>query len=314
MYKLLISLVLALVAAPLHAQTIIELKKGGTVRGKTVDDYRTDDGMAARLRRDSLEYTDNLRRAFSALHTDSLTEAESCFKAALKLRPDAPGNYVVRYNLALINLARGEGKKAVEQLSDIVKTYPDYYDARLARAEANLQLGHCPEAITDAEALLSNTLIRQPESDMLWRARFVRAAARYELRLYPDARADLQQLLRDKPDNENARLLEALTLQRMGQVNEALNRLNLIVAAHPQSIDALTTRATVLAELEKPALARADYDALIELQPNESAHYIERARMLVRMGNKSEARRDLDRAIALGVPRGVVQSLYNLTR
>lgn len=314
MHKILLILMLLLGAAPLRAQTIIELKKGGTVRGKTVDDYRTDDGMAARLRRDSLAYTDNLRRAFTALHTDSLDEAEDCFKAALRLRPDAPGNYVVRYNLALIDLARGNGKRAVERLNDIVKATPDYYDARLARAEANLQLGHCAEAISDAEALLSNTLMRQPESDMLWRARFVRAAARYELRLYPDARADLQQLLRDKPDNENARLLEALTLQHMGQVNEALNRLNLIVAAHPQSIDALTTRATVLAELGKPALARADYDALIELQPRESSYYVERARMLVKMGEKSAARSDLDRAISLGVPRGVVQSLYNLTR
>ena len=100
----------------------------------------------------------------------------------------------------------------------------------------------------------------------------------------------------------------------MGQPNEALNRLNIIVASNPQSIDALTTRAAVLAELGKPALARADYDALIALQPNESAHYIERARMLVRTGDKSGARRDLDRAISLGVPRGVVQSLYNLTK
>lgn len=314
MSRLIAILLLALSTGLLQAQTIIELKKGGNVRAKTVDDYRTDRGMSERNRQDSITYVDHLRRAFNALHTDSLDEADRRFHAALKLRPDAPGNYIVYYNLALIDLSKGRGSQAVKQLTDIINTHPDYYAARLARAEANLQLAHCKEAISDAETLLSQPELKRISTDILWRARFVRAAARYELRLYPDARADLQQLLRERPASENARILEALTLQRMGQPNEALNRLNIIVASNPQSIDALTTRAAVLAELGKPALARADYDALIALQPNESAHYIERARMLVRTGDKSGARRDLDRAISLGVPRGVVQSLYNLTK
>lgn len=72
----------------------------------------------------------------------------------------------------------------------------------------------------------------------------------------------------------------------MGQPKEALNRLNLIVSAHPDMVDALSTRAAVEAELNMPALARADYDRLVELQPNESAYYIERAKMLLRLGEK----------------------------
>lgn len=95
----------------------------------------------------------------------------------------------------------------------------------------------------------------------------------------------------------------------MGQPKEALNRLNLIVSAHPNMVDALSTRAAVEAELNMPALARADYDRLVELQPNESAYYIERAKMLLRLGEKKAARTDLDKAIKLGVPHGMVQPL-----
>lgn len=309
-------LCLVLLAAPAwgEAQTIIELKRGGGVRAKTVDDYKEEMQMNDRLREDSAAYVDNLRRAFNALHTDSLDEAEKLFREALKQRPGSSGNYVIKYNLGLVDMARGRNAEAVEKLSAIIKDYPAYYVARVARAEANLQLGKAREAIEDAELVMERTEKLNIDLDLARRARFVRAAARYRLRYYPEAHADLQHLLDADPQNENAQILDALTLQQMGQPKEALNRLNLIVRAHPQSVDALTARASVEYELGLNTLARADYDALIALCPDESGYYVERARALIRLEEKLAARRDLDRAIQLGVPRGMVQSLYNLTR
>lgn len=314
MRKIFLVLLLTFMGAQLNAQTIIDLKKGGTVRAKTTDDYSEEMGMRERQSQDSVAYINHLRLAFNALYADSLDEAEKRFKAALKLFPEAAGNQVVYYNLALIKLARGKQSEAVEDLTSIIKDFPDYYDARIARAEARLQLNQAREAIQDAETLLAQPATKGVPEDVLWHARFIRAAARYQLHLYADAYADISILLKEQPENENARILEALALQKMGQNKEALNRLNLIVASNPKSIDALTTRASVLAELEMFALARADYDALIELEPNESDFYVERARMLVQIGEKSAARRDLDKAVSLGVPHGVVQALYNLTR
>lgn len=306
----LVLLLLLLLPAAAGAQTVIELKKGGTVRGKTIDDYRADDTYALRAAKDSVQYVDHLRRAFNALHADSLAEAERLFKDALRLRPDAPGNHIIRYNLGLVDMARGENAKAVERLTDIIKDYPLYFDARLVRAEANLQLGRAAEAVTDAQYVLDATPADGVADDMQDRARFIRGAARYQLRLYPDAHADFQTLLAAQPGNESAQLLDALTLQRMGQNREALNRLNLIVEAHPESVDALSTRAEVEMALEKPALARADYDRLVELYPEESSYRVERARALIALGEKQAARRDLDTAVRLGVPRGMVHALY----
>ena len=299
-----------LLAGTLSAQTIIPLQRGqGGIRSKTVDDYKREQHTDKREQSDSLAYVDNLRRAFNALYADSLWQAETLFNEALKLRPTAEGNHIIKYNLGLVDMARGRNVQAVEKLTAVIKDYPNYFDARLARAEANLQLGRAAEAQDDAQQVLD-----QPELDgitpqLLERARFVRAAARYQLRLFTEAHADLQHIISANPQNTNAQILDALTLQQMGQPKEALNRLNLIVSAHPDMVDALSTRAAVEAELNMPALARADYDRLVELQPNESAYYIERAKMLLRLGEKKAARTDLDKAIKLGVPHGMVQPL-----
>lgn len=311
---LLSALLLALGTTALHGQTIIDLKRGGGVRAKTIDDYKREQQMTERLAGDSVTYVDHLRRAFNALRTDSVDQADRLFKAALKLRPDAPGNYVIHYYLAQIESARGHYDKAIEKFSSLLRDMPDYYDARLGRAEAALQAGKAREAIDDCTLLITPGKLRAVPDDLRRRALFVRAAAQYQLRLFTQTRTDLETLLREEPDNTEAQTLDALTLQKMGQPKEALNRLNLIVAAHPQNVEALTTRAGIEAELEMYALARADYDTLIRLHPTESDYYIERARMLLRLDQKQAARNDLDKAVKLGVPMGVVQALYNLTR
>ncbi len=308
-------LLLSLVSSAAYSQTIIELNRGAKVRSKNADDYRRENGSEAKYRADSLQYTDNLRRAFSALSTDSLSEAAELFKTCLKLRPEAAGNHVIRYNLALIEVAQGQLAQAVKSLSAILDTHPDYHDARLSRAEANLQLGKASEAISDAESLMPlDTRYSTITEEISNRALFIKAAALYQLRRYPDAKANAEKLMRKCPENENAQVLEALCLCRMGQPKEALNRLNFIVAAHPDNVDALSTRAQMEYDQQLYTLARGDYDQLVKLQPEESNWLIERARSLIAHGEKAAARRDLDKAVAQGTPRGVVQALYNLTR
>lgn len=310
-----ILLLLIFSATSLQAQTIIPLQRGGGgVRSKKVDDYKQEMRLDERERNDSIAYVDHLRRAFNALHADSLSEAETLFHQALKLRPDAPGNHVIKYNLGLVDMARGQNADAVKTLTEVIKTYPNYFDARLARAEANLQLGRAQEAVEDAQQVLEKSQFDGITPVILERARFVRAAARYQLRLFNDAHADLRTILADNPQHVNAQILDALTLQQLGQPKESLNQLNLIVSAHPDNVDALSARATVEAELKMYAMARADYDALLQLQPKESAYYIERAKMLIHLGEKKAARTDIDQAIRLGVPQGMVQPLIRLAR
>ena len=65
-------ILLANIPQMVTAQTIIPLERGkGGVRSKTVDDYKEELNMVERQRNDSIQYVDNLRRAFNALHVDS---------------------------------------------------------------------------------------------------------------------------------------------------------------------------------------------------------------------------------------------------
>lgn len=292
-----------------NAQTIIELNKGGNVRAKNMNDYKSDPKYLKRQEKDSLQYIDNLRRAFNALHTDSISQAEKLFKEALQLRPDAPGNHIIKYNLGLLDMARGKNKDAVNTLTEIINKYPNYCEARIARAEANLQLDHANEALEDAELIIEKETLLKPAPDIVEKAHFVKAAARLQLRLYTEAHIELQNIINKNPQNLNSQILDALTLQQMGQPKEALNRLNMIVSANPNNIDALTTRANVEQTLKLFTLARADYDQLITLQPEESSYYIERAKTLLQLGEKKLAQKDLNKAISLGVPQGLVHPL-----
>lgn len=313
MRTLIAALLLALAAAA-HGQTVIDLDRGARLRAKTLDDYRNTPLPNTRAETAEAPYTDHLRRAFSALRSDSLDEAERHFREALALKPEAEGNYVISSYLAQIDAARGRYDKAYEQLNKIVKEHPRYCDARAERGEAALRLGRAAEAETDASWLIAPPETVEVPADLAARARFIRAAARYQLRRYPEARADLHELLLARPDDIDGKLLDALALLRMGQRQEAVNRLNVTVEAHPESDAPLATRASILAELGRDALACADYDTLIQRHPDNAELYPERAKLLLRLGRKQAARADLDTAVRLGITRGTLQPLYNLAR
>lgn len=68
----------------LKSQTVIDLGRGGGVRSKTIDDYTRDqENIRKRQAADSVAYSDCLRRALSALHTDSLAQARKLFEEVL---------------------------------------------------------------------------------------------------------------------------------------------------------------------------------------------------------------------------------------
>jgi tetratricopeptide (TPR) repeat protein len=70
------------------------------------------------------------------------------------------------------------------------------------------------------------------------------------------------------------------------------------IAARPDHVEALVTRARVLVKLEERAAAIRDYSHAIELlaRPNPE-HYIERARALMQLGSEHEALTGLDEGI-----------------
>lgn len=306
----LLLLLLLPAAATSRAQTVIDLKRGGGVRAKTLDDYKIEHKTPRELAIDSLAYNDCLTRAFNELHRDSLQLAEAYFERALKLRPEAVGNGVIRHNLGRIAMARGDLRSAIGTFTDLLRDEPHNYDVRLDRAKAYLELNNAQGAASDCDVLMARAEGVEQKRELY----FLRGAARFQMHLYADARRDLEQVLLLDAGNGNAIVLLALAYERDGQPHEAVNRLNLLLQAQPDNADALLARAGVEARLGQDAAARTDYDAVLRLMPEAADVYVDRARVLIRLGLKGAARKDLETARSMGIPTAALQHLYQQTK
>ena len=295
---LLIILQLFFISA-LYGQTIIDLKPGGGVRSKTVEELRKEEpGMAEKMKADSLQYKDNLTRAFNALYRDSIAQAERLLEEALKLRPNAPSNPIVKHYLARISMAREQYRKAISQLTPLIKDDPNNRQFRFDRGACYLEIKNTKAAMEDCNVIFRGELSQEERIKAL----FLRAAVYSESRHPDKAKVDLEEILDMDPNNESAALLLAFSYKDIGQPQEALNRLNLFVASHNRSIDGLVARAELEEQLKMNDAARADYDKAISIAPKDASLYVSRAKLFVRLGLNTLAQNDLKKAVSLGYP------------
>lgn len=288
--------IILLLLAPLassFAQMIIDLERGGLVRSKGIEDYRKEDPMKARkLREDSIAYNDCLNRALNAMYRDSLNEAKDMLNDALRLRPDAPSNYIVRHYLARIDMATGDFRKAAEKLSELLKQNPKDKEIRHERAVCYLEAGNARMALEDCQILVEKALSQEEKV----RALFLRIAVYDALRLYQQERDDLAEILRMDPMNQSASLLLAMNYAKSGQNGVAMQKVSEYIAKFPQSAEGYAARAEMEATQEQWELARADYDKAVALNPEEPTYYMARAKVLDKIGLSAAARRDREAA------------------
>ena len=275
------------ITTPLMAQTVIDLDNGGSVRAKTLNDYDREAHIKS-AKADSVRYADCLKRAFSALHCDSLPEAKTFFQEALKLRPTAEGNYIVEQHLGEIAEVEGQLSEAERHYTQALKQKPDAHNIRTARAIARLRLHHFAESKNDCDALLA----LMPPKEERTRLLFIRASAFMGMRHSREASKDLEALCLLDPTNENAPIMLALSLHDEGRSKEALERLSLHLGVNKENVDALSLRATIYGALNLHDLALLDYDEAIRLTPENANLYLERAACLEKLGKRSAAEKD----------------------
>lgn len=284
--RLLLTLLIC-IATSATAQTVIDLNNGGSVRAKNLHDYDREMAVKA-AREDSVRYADCLKRAFSALHCDSLSEAKRYFKEALALRPTAEGNYIVEQHLGEISEVEGLLGEAEQHYTNALKQNPELHHTRMARAVVAVQLRHFSEAKTDCDALLTLT----PTKEERMRLLFVRATALMGLRLNKEARKDLETLCFLDPKNENAPVMLALSLHDEGRSQEAIEQLNRHLSVHPENVEAYALRGAIYEAQNLNDLATLDYDEAIKRAPERADLYEERARCLKKLGKHTAAEKD----------------------
>jgi len=186
---------------------------------------------------------------------------------------------------------------------EVLSYHPDSVDLRLRKAAWNMQLEEWQYAKDEYDWVISH----QPDN---LAARYYRAYANTQLLRYNFARLDYENVLRVVPGNFDARLGLALLNQKDRHYTEALDGVNLLVAAYPDSAVAWAARAGIEKERDMKELAVYDYGEALRREPDNRDWLLARADLLIALRRFDDARKDLDRLVALGVARSELGEMY----
>ncbi|MBM6991966.1 MAG: tetratricopeptide repeat protein [Prevotella sp.] len=199
-----------------------------------------------------------------------------------------------------INPLRDSLARATEQLS----YHPDSIDLRLRKASWNVQLEQWQYALSEYDAVL-----RMHPRNVA--ALYYRAFVNERLHRYNFARLDYENLLEVIPGNFEARLGLALLNQKDRHFTEALDGINTLVAAHPDSALAWAARGGIENEQGMLDLAEYDYSKALDLDPDNADYLLSRADIRIRLKQPDKARADLDAIVRLGTPKLALKEWYD---
>ena len=191
-------------------------------------------------------------------------------------------------------------KAATERLS----FHPDSIDLRLTKAGWNMQLEEWQNAKVEYDIVL-----RHEPTNIA--ALYYRAYCNDRLGRYNFARLDYQNVLTLVPGNFEARLGLALLNEKDQHFTEALDGINQLVSAHPDSAVAWAARAGIENERGMNELAEYDYGKALQLDPDNKDYLLSRADLRIKLRRFTDAQRDLDKLVALGTPRAALKEWYD---
>lgn len=202
--------------------------------------------------------------------------------------------------MAQNNPLRDSLKAATERLS----FHPDSIDLRLTKAGWNMQLEEWQNAKVEYDIVL-----RHEPTNIA--ALYYRAYCNDRLGRYNFARLDYQNVLTLVPGNFEARLGLALLNEKDQHYTEALDGINQLVSAHPDSAVAWAARAGIENERGMNELAEYDYGKALLLDPDNKDYLLSRADLRIKLRRFTDAQRDLDKLVALGTPRAALKEWYD---
>ena len=259
----------------------------------------------------SQTYEELSERAVAATEQDSLVQAEKYIMEALKLDPANPHNALLFSNLGTIQRRQRQYDQALESYTMALNIAPRTVPILLNRAALYLELGK--DELARVDYALALDLETDNQEALLMRAYIYR-----QKRDYKAARSDYERLLKLNPLSYNGRLGLAMLEQKEGKYEEALSVLNKMIADKADGATQITAplyavlyvaRAGVEKDMQHIDLALIDLEEAIELDPSQSEAYLMRGQIYLSQKKKELARRDLEKAVTLGVPQGDVRDL-----
>lgn len=241
-------------------------------------------------------YDELIDKAMDAVDKDSLLQAETYFKEALRLEPANMRNALLFSNLGTIQRRMGKPKEALESYTMALNKTPFSVTMLLNRASLLLELDYLDRAYVDYCDVLD--VDRKNKEALMFRAYI-----HMRRRQYPEARLDYKAFLEEEPGNKTARLGLAMVNQKDKRFQESLEEFNRLIVDYPTDVSLLKARAELEVDMNALDMALLDLENAAKLTPNDAEIYVLCGDIYLLQGKKREAYVAFEKAIELGVPR-----------
>ena len=247
-------------------------------------------------------YEEWITASFYALDENNNAQAEQCLKNAMKLEPANPQNGLLFVNLGTIQRNQQKYKDAEISYTCAISLLEENTVAFSTRASLYAEMEEYQKAIDDYSVIIG----RNPENED---ALYERALCRLMNNDTVGARFDLETIDKLNPKSAKSRLGMAMVYKAMGENAMAVELYDALIKANPNSWSLLRDRAEVYFFSKRLGAALIDIDKSISMNGKDPLSYFLRAKIRWAKGDREYARRDLNRAVELGLPQSAAADL-----
>jgi tetratricopeptide (TPR) repeat protein len=198
-------------------------------------------------------------------------KAEDAVKDLEEVLKKLPSYREGLFYMTQARLALGQIDQARAFLGDLEKYHPNYLKTRLLKIQSSFAAGETENALRQSNELLDAAGRTAPTaentgrdlSELRYRALASRGLANLDLGKLPEARADLQEVLRLTPNSSSAMINLAKAASAEKNLPEALDLYEKALAADTKNFDALSGSVTILSRQKQFAQAHARIDKSI---------------------------------------------------
>lgn len=239
-------------------------------------------------------YDQYITESFDYIDQDSLAQAELALHKALTLEPGNPGNGMVLLNMGTLQRRQGKLKEAADSYTIGLAFLPDNITLLSNRAQLYAEMEEYGKAIED----YTQVIFQEPENED---ALYQRALCRLINADTIGARIDLEQINQFNPHSAKSRLGMAYVYKAEHLWREAAEIYDELIKRNPKSASLLRDRAEVYYLSGRMGAAFDDITTSLQLGPRDPFSYVLRAQIRYARGDKEFARRDLNKALELGL-------------
>lgn len=239
-------------------------------------------------------YDEWIERSFDYIESDSIAEAETALRNALRTDPANPGNGLLLLNMGTLQRRQGKLAEAEESYSVGLGFMPGNTSLLTSRAQLYAEMEQYDKAVDDYSTVLAS----DPQNEDLL---YERALCRLVLNDTLGARMDLESIDQFNPQSAKSRLGMAYVYKAQQMWREASELYDALIERNPRSASLLRERAEVFYFSRRFGASLDDINRSIDINPHDPYSYVLRAQIRYARGDKEFARRDLNQALDLGL-------------